>query len=347
MAKTGKKGEAWLSEFGLREGLNPLTSDVSGYVPSGISLLDANIGGGFPLGRTVELFGPESSGKTALTMQTVANCQQMGGTAVVLDSENTFHREFAGGFGVDVDRLVFLDPTLPLEMVFARINGISEALRKRIPDKPILFIWDTLNATHTKKELKNSEDGEYATTVGGHRAQIIRGMLRVTSNVISQSKVCLILVNHVYEAIGGMSYGPTKLTPGGMGPKYYASVRVYMRSGAKIKDGSGKDAEVIGHQVVLEVVKNKMGVPKRSLKTRFYYGIGNGYNDRWSIFDYLTKYNLIKRASSWYTIEPEKGSADGPVKFQSTDWLRVLDENPGLLERVRDKAIEHYGRSFR
>lgn len=320
----------------VKLGTDRITSDIKGFIPTGWTLLDCALGGGLALGRTTEIFGYESSGKSTLVYSAIANCQEMGGVVILLDSEVTFPKDYAASLGVNPDNIMMLNTDTYLEQVFELIVKVSTVVRSKIgEDRPIMFVWDTLAATPSKMEMEAMSKGEEFTRgVNPFRAQTIKAGMRVVTAEIAESAVSLVIVNHVYDSMGPSFTGPQTTTPGGRGVKFHATQRLHVKKAASLKDS---DKNPIGHIVSVKIEKNKIGIPQKKLETRFIYGIG--YDNRWSIFDYLVENGMIKKSSSWYSLPLTNGEY---VKCYSTSYLDILAANDGLYEHLCDLAVAHF-----
>ena len=327
----------------LALGSEVLASDISGHIPTGWTLLDANLGGGIPLGRTIEIFGEESVGKSSLVWQAISNCQRMGGTAVLFEPEVSFPKDLAGKMGVNVDKLLILNPGTFMEEVFSLFLNLSELIRENVKlvDSPILLVWDTLASTPSRAEHEAFRAGEdMSRTANPYRAQVIKSGLRALSVTLAKTKTSLVIVNHVFADIQqrGGQRGPNTATPGGRGVKYQASARINLWAGAYIRPKGAPDgAEPEGVMVTAKVEKNKLGVPKRKVKSPFYYG--RGYDDEMAVFNYLSEVGIIRQASSWYYV-PNPGGEE--IRTYATGYKEKLAGAPGLSDHLRALAVANY-----
>lgn len=316
------------------EGVNEVTQ----WIPTGWTLLDLALCGGIPMGRLIELFGLESSGKSTVCYQVLRNVQRAGGVAIYFDVENTYQRQLAQKMGIDTDRLIVVQDGLLLDgdrSAFSYISSIMKALRSEEPTAPLVIVWDTIAATLTKGE----KDGDASAALGPYRARIIREGLRTLPSKMAAANTSLILVNHVGVKInsggpGGGWGGPQYDTSGGRGPKYYASVRIGLRVGSLIKN----DAEVpVGQEIVAKVEKLKLGAPRREAKGRLYFG--DGIDDAYSLFDYLKDAGVIKQSGAWSQIPSPSGAV---VKTYPSKLREALAANPGLYEHMQKLATEKF-----
>lgn len=315
-------------------GGDPLASDVTEFISTNWTLLDCALGGGLPLGRTVELYGQESSGKSTLAYQCIASCQAGSGIPILIDAEQTFNKDMARRVGVDLDRLIVQDEDITLENVFSYISKMIEVSMRKFPESPILIIWDTLAATPTEGEMTG--EGQ---TGGPYRARIIREGMRATTSLIAKSNACLLILNHVHEIMAQSTWGsgPKLVTSGGMGVKFHATSRIYLRPSTMIRD---EDKTSLGQEVVAKIEKNKLGSPRGEVRSRFYYG--GGFRDEWSIFDYLKEEGIIKQSGAWASIPYSDGTE---LKTYPSKFLDLLVEKPDLLDHLKSLTIEQYAKN--
>jgi recombination protein RecA len=289
-------------------------------IPTGSIGLDAALGvGGYPRGRIIEIYGPESSGKTTLAIHAIAEAQKLGGIAAFIDAEHAFDRFYASKLGVDVDNLWISQPD----------NG-EQALQ--IADQLIsssaidILVIDSVAALTPKKEI----EGEMGDNVVGLQARLMSQALRKLTATISKTNTCCIFINQLREKIGVM-FGNPETTTGGNALKFYASVRLDIRRVTSIKDGDN----VLGNHVRVKVVKNKVAPPFR--KAEFDIMFGQGINRLGEIVDMGVEYNIIQKSGSWF-------SYNGAKLAQGRDaTLKLLADNPELCEELEGlimKAIK-------
>lgn len=312
-----------------------LPSDVSVFLQTGWTLLDAALGGGIPAGRVVELYGEEGSGKSTLCYQLVHSIQAQGGVAVYLDVESTFPKELASSMGVDLDRMILVQEGVFLDgknNVFDYILKFIGLIKKEAPEAPIVFIWDTLAMTPTLGEI-TEDDGQTGPL---YRAKTIRDGLRKVVLALARAKAALVIVNHVHEVVSDRARWGGKLltTSGGMAVKYAASARILLRSGALIYD---ENKRALGAEVTAKVEKSKICIPRGVVKSRLYFGFG--YDDRWSVYDYLKDSGVIDQKGAWSHIPGPEGTT---VKCYPSKFLECLSENPGLYEHLVGLAKDKY-----
>ena len=288
-------------------------------IPTGSIGLDVALGvGGYPRGRVVEIYGPESSGKTTLAIHAIAEAQKRGGIAAFIDAEHAFDRFYAANLGVDVDNLYISQPD----------NG-EQALQ--IADQLIsssaidILVIDSVAALTPKAEI----EGEMGDNKVGLQARLMSQALRKLTGTISKTNTCCIFINQLREKIGVM-FGNPETTTGGNALKFYASVRLDIRRVSSIKDGD----QVIGNQVRVKVVKNKVAPPFR--KAEFEITFGHGISKVGEIVDLGVEYGIVQKSGSWF-------SYNGAKLAQGRDATKkLLQDNPELcdeLEGLIKKAI--------
>jgi recombination protein RecA len=280
-------------------------------IPSGSIGLDVALGvGGYPRGRIVEIFGPESSGKTTLAIHAIAEAQKRGGIAAFIDAEHAFDRFYAQKLGVDVDNLWISQPD----------NG-EQALQ--IADQLIsssavdILVIDSVAALTPKKEI----EGEMGDSVVGLQARLMSQALRKLTSTIAKTNTCCIFINQLREKIG-ITFGNPETTTGGNALKFYASVRVDIRRVTSLKDGDN----VTGNHVRVKVVKNKVAPPFR--KTEFDITFGTGINKVGEILDLGVEYEIVQKSGSWFSYNGSK-LAQGRDATQ-----KLLGDNPELCEEL-------------
>lgn len=280
-------------------------------IPSGSIALDHALGiGGYPRGRVIEIYGPESSGKTTLAIHAIAQAQKQGGIAAIIDAEHAFDRSYAKNLGVDLDTLLISQPD----------NG-EQALE--IADNLIrsgaidIIVIDSVAALTPKAEI----EGEMGDSKMGLQARLMSQALRKLTANISKTNTCCIFINQLREKIGVM-FGSPETTTGGNALKFYSSVRLDIRRISSIKNGD----QVIGNQVRVKVVKNKVAPPFR--KTEFDIMFGEGISKAGEIIDLGVTYNIIKKSGSWFSYKDTR-LAQGRDATK-----RLLQDNPELCEEL-------------
>lgn len=292
------------------------TEDVP-VIPSGSIALDVALGvGGYPKGRVIEIFGPESSGKTTLAIHAIAEAQKAGGIAAIVDAEHAFDPYYAKKLGVNIDELLISQPD----------NG-EQALE--ITDNLIrsgaidIIVIDSVAALTPKAEL----EGEMGDSKMGLQARLMSQALRKLTGNISKTKTCCIFINQLREKIGVM-FGNPETTTGGNALKFYSSVRLDIRKIGQIKDGE----EVQGNNIRVRVVKNKVAPPFR--KAEFDIVYGEGISKSGEIIDLGVNYNIIKKSGSWFSYGDTK-LGQGRESVRS-----LIADNPELAHELEIKIIE-------
>ena len=292
-------------------------SDIA-TIPSGSISLDIALGiGGYPRGRVVEIYGPESSGKTTLAIHAIAEAQKAGGIAAYIDAEHAFDRTYAEKLGVDVENLYISQPD----------NG-EQALE--ITDNLIrsgaidIIVIDSVAALTPKAEI----EGEMGDSKMGLQARLMSQALRKLTGNISRTNTCCVFINQLRDKIGVM-FGSPETTTGGNALKFYSSVRLDIRKISQLKEGE----EAFGNRVRVKVVKNKMAPPFR--KAEFDLLFGEGISRIGEIIDLSVEHNIIKKSGSWFSYgETKLGQGRDAVKQILTDNLELMEE---LTVKIREK----------
>lgn len=286
-------------------------------IPTGSLTLDLALGvGGFPKGRVVEIYGPESSGKTTLAIHAIAEVQKQGGIAAFVDAEHAFDQFYAKKLGVDIDNLLISQPD----------NG-EQALE--IADNLIrsgaidLIIIDSVAALTPKAEI----EGEMGDSQMGLQARLMSKALRKLTSSINKANCCCVFINQLRDKIGVM-FGNPETTTGGNALKFYASVRIDIRRSAQLKEGE----EIIGNRTKVKVVKNKIAPPFR--KAEFDIMYGEGISKVGEIIDLGVDLGIIKKSGSWFSYgETRLGQGRDSVKG-------IIKDNPELMEELEQKIKE-------
>lgn len=280
-------------------------------ISTGSISFDAALGvGGVPRGRVIEIFGPESSGKTTITLQIIAEAQKAGGLAAFVDAEHALDPAYAAKLGVDIDNLLVSQPDYgeqALEIVEAlvRSNAID------------VLVVDSVAALVPKAEL----DGEMGDSHMGLQARLMSQALRKLTGTVSKSRTCLIFINQIREKIGVM-FGNPETTTGGKALKFYSSVRIDIRRIGAVKDGD----VVVGSRTKVKIVKNKVAAPFRDAEFDILYG--EGISREGDILDLAVLHNIVEKSGAWYSYQGERiGQGRENVR-------NFLKQNPDIFARV-------------
>nr|WP_295971602.1 recombinase RecA [uncultured Bacillus sp.] len=289
-------------------------------VPSGSLALDIALGvGGYPRGRVVEIYGPESSGKTTVALHAIAEVQAQGGQAAFIDAEHALDPEYAQKLGVNIDELLLSQPDTGEQGL-----EIAEALvRSGAID---IIVIDSVAALVPKAEI----EGEMGDSHVGLQARLMSQALRKLSGAINKSKTITIFINQIREKVGVM-FGNPETTPGGRALKFYASIRLEVRRAESIKQGS----EMVGNKTKIKVVKNKVAPPFRTAEVDIMYG--EGISKEGEIIDIGSELDVVQKSGSWYSYNNERvGQGRENAKL-------YLKEHPALLQEIQQQVRNHYG----
>ncbi len=296
----------------MRLGDRPNCSE--GVIPTGSLLLDNALGiGGYPKGRIIEIYGPESSGKTTLALQAIAEVQKLGGRAAYIDAEHAIDPVYSKALGVDIDNLILSQPDYG-EQALEIVDKLAES------GAFDLIIVDSVSALVPKAEL----EGNMLDNSIGLQARLMSKALRKIAGQLSKSLCTVIFINQLREKMGVM-YGNPEVTSGGRALKFYASVRLDIRKGEAIKDG----ANIVGNQVKIKVVKNKVAPPFKSVETTMMYGKGISLDDE--IITLAVSQDIVHKSGSWFSINGENigQGIDGVKKY--------FANNPQVKQEIEDK----------
>lgn len=285
-------------------------------IPSGSIALDRALGiGGYPKGRVVEIYGPESSGKTTVAIHAIAEAQRQGGIAAFIDAEHAFDSAYAKKLGVDIENLLISQPDNGEQA----LEITDQLIRSAAID---IIVIDSVAALTPKAEI----EGNMGDSMMGLQARLMSQALRKLTGTISKTNTCCIFINQLREKIGVM-FGNPETTTGGNALKFYASVRLDIRKAGVIKDGD----ELLGNHTRVKVVKNKMAPPFR--KAEFDIMFGEGISLSGEIVDLGVEYNVIKKSGSWFSYgESKLGQGRETVK-------QLVIDNPELAEELKQKIV--------
>ena len=289
-------------------------------IPTGSVALDVALGiGGLPRGRIVEIYGPESSGKTTLTLHAIANAQRAGGIAAFIDAEHALDPEYAKKLGVDIDALLVSQPdtgeqALEIADMLVRSGSID------------LIVIDSVAALVPRAEI----EGEMGDSHVGLQARLMSQALRKLTGGLSQTGTTMIFINQLREKIG-VFFGSPETTAGGKALKFYASVRLDIRRIETLKEGT----DAVGNRTRVKVVKNKMAPPFKQAEFDILYGIG--ISREGSLIDFGVEHEIVRKSGAWYTYD---GDQLGQGKENSR---RYLSENPEVAKEIEDKILTKLG----
>lgn len=304
----------------MKLGQNPMTQIDS--IPTGALSLDVALGvGGVPRGRIIELYGPESSGKTTVSLHMIAEAQKLGGEAAFIDAEHALDPYYAKKLGVNIDDLIVAQPDTGEQAL-----EITEALvRSGAID---IIVVDSVAALVPKAEI----DGEMGDTHVGLQARLMSQALRKLAGVVSKSKTTAIFINQLREKIGIM-FGNPEVTPGGRALKFYSSVRIDVRRAEAIKDGT----EVLGSRTRAKVAKNKVAPPFKRAEFDIMYG--TGISQEGCVLDMASEVGIVNKSGSWYSYNEQRiGQGRENAK-------KFFEQNPEVMAEVEKKVRAHYGLS--
>jgi len=287
-------------------------------IPSGSLGLDLALGvNGYPKGRVIEIYGPESSGKTTLTLHAIAEAQKAGGIAAFIDAEHAFDRNYAEKLGVDIENLIISQPDNGEQALEIAENLIRSGAID-------IVVIDSVAALTPKSEI----EGEMGDSKMGLHARLMSQALRKLTGTISKTHCTVFFINQLREKIGVM-FGNPETTTGGNALKFYASVRLDIRRSSQIKDGEN----VIGNRTKVKVVKNKVAPPFKTAEFDIMYG--EGVSKTGEILDLAVEFEIIKKAGSWFSY--------GDTKLgQGRDAVKVLiKDNPELADELEQKIKDH------
>ena len=292
-------------------------------IPTGALSLDIALGiGGVPRGRIIEVFGPESSGKTTLALHIIAEAQKMGGEAAFIDAEHALDPVYAKKLGVDIDNLIVSQPDTGEQAL-----EITEALvRSGALD---VVVVDSVAALVPKAEI----DGEMGDSHMGLQARLMSQALRKLAGAINKSKTVLIFINQLREKIGVM-FGNPETTTGGRALKFYASVRMDIRKTEMMK----QDGQVIGNRVRVKVVKNKVAPPFREAEFDVLYG--KGISKVGNILDMAVNLDIVEKSGAWFSYNGQR------ISQGRENAKRYLEEHPDIMDEIEKKVRDNFAKAF-
>ena len=288
-------------------------------ISSGSIALDVALGiGGYPKGRIIEIFGPESSGKTTFALHAIAEAQKAGGKVAFIDAENSLDPQYAARLGVDINELLLSQPdngeqALEITEALVRSGAIS------------VIVIDSVAALVPKAEI----EGEMGDSQVGLQARLMSKALRKLAGVINKTNTIAIFINQLREKVG-VVYGNPEVTPGGRALKFYSSIRLDIRKSEQIKQGT----DIVGNKVKVKVVKNKMAPPFKSCEVDIMYGTGISHEGE--LIDLASQADIIQKSGAWYAYNGEK---IGQGKENTKDYLKAHHE---IEDEINKKVREHY-----
>ena len=297
----------------MKLGANAGNVDIE-VIPTGCLALDLALGiGGLPRGRMVEIYGPESSGKTTVALHAVASAQKMGGIAAFVDAEHALDPTYAKALGVDLDELYVSQPDTGEQA----LDIVDSLVRSSAVD---IIVVDSVAALTPKAEI----EGDMGDSHVGLQARLMSQALRKLTAIVNKSKTCVVFINQLREKVGVM-FGNPEVTPGGKALKFYASIRIDVRKTDILKDSDG----AAGNRTRAKVVKNKLAPPFRQAEFDIMYG--EGVSQEGCVIDLGIQYDVIQKSGAWFSYNDNK-VANGKEKMR-----QFLKDNPELMREMEDK----------
>ena len=292
-------------------------------IPTGALSLDIALGiGGVPRGRIIEVFGPESSGKTTLALHIIAEAQKMGGEAAFIDAEHALDPVYARKLGVDIDNLIVSQPDTGEQAL-----EIAEALvRSGALD---IIVVDSVAALVPKAEI----DGDMGDSHIGLQARLMSQALRKLAGAINKSKSVIVFINQLREKVGVM-FGNPETTPGGRALKFYSSVRLDIRKIEQIK----QDGEVVGNRAKVKIVKNKVAPPFREAEFDIVYG--KGISKVGNILDMAVNLDIVEKSGAWFSYNGQR------ISQGRENAKRYLEEHPDIMDEIEKKVRDNFAKAF-
>ncbi len=297
----------------MKLGANAGNVDIE-VIPTGCLALDLALGiGGLPRGRMVEIYGPESSGKTTVALHAVAEAQKMGGIAAFVDAEHALDPTYAKALGVDLDELYVSQPDTGEQA----LDIVDSLVRSSAVD---IIVVDSVAALTPKAEI----EGDMGDSHVGLQARLMSQALRKLTAIVNKSKTCVVFINQLREKVGVM-FGNPEVTPGGKALKFYASIRIDVRKTDILKDSDG----AAGNRTRAKVVKNKLAPPFRQAEFDIMYG--EGVSQEGCVIDLGVQYDVIQKSGAWFSYQGSK-VANGKEKMR-----QFLKDNPELMKEMEEK----------
>ena len=320
------------------DGSEDSPTDVNDWVSTGSTVLDLAISnrpnGGFPVSKIVEITGLEQSGKSLLASHIIANTQKKGGVAVYIDTESSLNAQFLQAIGVDVEKMVYL-PLETVEDIFDAIENIISQVRENNPDKLVTIVVDSVAAATTKIEsAADFEKDGYAT----QKAIILSKAMRKITNLIGKEKILLVFTNQLRQKIGAMPFADQYTTSGGKALQFHASVRLRLKQVGKLKEKINGVEEIVGSEVEVAVVKNRMGPPNRKVRYNIFYR--QGIDDYGGWLKMMKNYKVVKQSGPICKYVDE--STGEIITFYGKDLQQLCEDRPEIKEQMYKNTCDQY-----
>ena len=320
------------------DGSEDSPTDVTDWVSTGSTVLDLAISnrpnGGFPVSKIVEITGLEQSGKSLLASHIIANTQKKGGIAIYIDTESSLNAQFLQAIGVDVEKMVYL-PLETVEDIFDAIENVISQVRENNPDKLVTIVVDSVAAATTKIEsAADFEKDGYAT----QKASILSKAMRKITNLIGKEKILLVFANQLRQKIGAMPFADQYTTSGGKALQFHASVRLRLKQVGKLKEKINGVEEIVGSEVEVVVVKNRMGPPNRKVRYNIFYR--QGIDDYGGWLKMMKNYSVVKQTGPICKyVDTSTGEI---ITFFGKDLQQLCEERPELKEQMYKNTCDQY-----
>ena len=320
------------------DGSEDSPTDVTDWVSTGSTVLDLAISnrpnGGFPVSKIVEITGLEQSGKSLLASHIIANTQKKGGIAIYIDTESSLNAQFLQAIGVDVEKMVYL-PLETVEDIFDAIENVISQVRENNPDKLVTIVVDSVAAATTKIEsAADFEKDGYAT----QKAIILSKAMRKITNLIGKEKILLVFTNQLRQKIGAMPFADQYTTSGGKALQFHASVRLRLKQVGKLKEKINGVEEIVGSEVEVVVVKNRMGPPNRKVRYNIFYR--QGIDDYGGWLKMMKNYSVVKQTGPICKyVDTSTGEI---ITFFGKDLQQLCEERPELKEQMYENTCDQY-----